>query len=372
VKLATVAGRKAVEVESRRTADGKDVVVHLARGAQRAADRGAQRDGRSGQRGDWSIAREGNLEAVIDSAAFPATAFDQQGVGAAKAQADTLPVGERLRPEDLQAGLVEQPPVRVAGAERDTVEQHLVACAGGELVDPSHAARAEGAADVAVVSDDTARSGQVQQTESVGTKAIEIAVDGQGIGPGGQAQERIAAEFGGVRIHEAAPGDLAAAWPDQAPVEIVIVSKRVDEQLRRRRQRESVGLALTGMVESAVDARIQRQRRAAIDDALQFELVVAGTGVVDAAFQRQNIIARVGRGEHIDVTRESLRPVDQATFRIENAQREIVAGQSQAIDEEALPGKRSEAVKPRLRGRCAARCTTAGTGIAERASDRRV
>ena len=346
-----VARGQRVEDDARRAVQREQVVVGLASGADRAVDPGADGDGAALQHRHTVVALEHQLESHIDGSGLPGLALDQQGVRPVQQQRQRAAVGvHQVRAVDQLAGRINQPPGRIAAARRQQVEEHPVA---GRGID------AEGAGLVAGVQHQRllgavgqrVGGGQVQQLEGKAAGGRAVGVEAERVVARFQLQRRGAAQLPGIRVAEAPLGHQRhAARAQEAPGHVGAVVQRIEDQRRRRIEREGEAARLARVFDRGIDGRVQRQHLAAVLHRLQVEAPAGRRLVADAAFQRQHVAAVARHGEDVAVPAEPLRAPDHPAGGVEQAHRKVVAGQLQRVEEKALAGQRIEAEELGLGG----------------------
>ena len=316
-----VAGREAVEQQLAGLGQAEGVACLLAGLVDRAAHRGADRQGRVDVRDLLHV------EAVrIGRGGIADTALHQEVIGSSERKRTHFLV---FRPDvaapDLVAPRVDQ---AVGGvvviAIVDAVE--VVAFTGHdiELVEVRDAGTAQAAAHERAGNELGRLGHHIHQAQAVVAGRVAAAVQGQGVVTGRKTQQRVGtAQFSGVGALQIAAQRITIG-AEQGPADIA-VGQAVEIDQRLLAEREGITVLLPGKGDAAVDDRADSQgSRRVVDNRLDVEAVVelwitGVLGVPDASLDQQRVEAADGERGHVHVVVEIDRAPDLTTIGVDQA-----------------------------------------------------
>ena len=284
-----------------------------------------------------------HLEAQRAGPAFVDSRLHRQHVGAGLAQRQDTAVADEIAVVDLVRRRVEQAPDRVDVVRfGQKIEQHLVPRRGAEaeqlrtfvdrrLVDLG-------------VKRDRLRRRRREQPEGIVADGRAAAVHVQPVIARAQPDERIgAAKRVGVGTVEVARHDVAARAA-QRPGQAAVGRERIEVDLRIGHQAEGVAVDLAGNGQRAAGRRVQAERSAGFNHAVQGETVADCRVLIRGALDQQRVVAAETEREHVligEIAAHHLAPV-----RIEDPHVRGVAHASEhsLVEEQAITGAADKVV----------------------------
>ena len=246
VRAGLIGGRGVGKFEVLRVAD-----LHAARVSTGLALRAHVQPGSDVQR---LQRRRGDIEQLEAEVAglvvVGVVAIDDQRVLARVRQREGVAVTQAGAAKHLATERVNQPPGRVEAAGTQALKVHRVACRGVELVQLRGVARAQKASDRLAIGK-LLGTGQVDQPERIFTHVAAVAVDGEGVVTGPQADDAVG-EVAQVLVERG-----AGAVDDQV-VRVVAVGlgnagQRIEIEQAGLRQAEVIHRLLAGLTDAASD-----------------------------------------------------------------------------------------------------------------------